>query len=167
VQDATGTIKLRAAIDNKDPHHFWPGQFVNIRLVLYTAAQAVLVPVEAPQLSQKGSYLFVIGDKSLAELRPVTLGQKHGDMVVVETGLKAGETVVTDGQMTLFPNAPVKIIAPAASETRPAGPPAVPLKLPPVEPVERHEPGEHNRPATQPMPVVLRQVPGRDEGGSR
>jgi len=128
VQDSTGTIKLRAMIDNKD-RHFWPGQFVNIRLVLYTAQQAVLVPVEAPQLSQKGPYVFVIGDGSLAQMRPVTLGQKQGDMIVVQSGLKAGETVVTDGQMTLFPNAPVKIIAPALPETRPANPrAAIPSK---------------------------------------
>ncbi len=129
VQDSTGTIKLRATIDNMD-RHFWPGQFVNIRLVLYTAEQAVLVPVAAPQLSQKGSYVFVVGDHSLAQMRPVTLGQKHGDMVVVQTGLAAGETVVTDGQMMLFPNAPVKVLPPAAPQTQPAGPPAVPPKLP-------------------------------------
>jgi len=158
VQDSTGTIKLRATIDNKD-RHFWPGQFVNIRLVLYTAEQAVLVPLDAPQLSQKGPYVFVIDDHMLAQMRPVTLGQKQGDMVVVQTGLKAGETVVTDGQMTLFPNAPVKINAGALPETRPTGAPAVSEKLPSA----RSEVA--GPPATQPVPVALRR--GLSDGGTR
>jgi multidrug efflux system membrane fusion protein len=140
VQDSTGTIKLRALIDNKD-RHFWPGQFVNVRLVLYTAEQAVLVPLEAPQLSQKGSYVFVIGDQSLAQMRPITLGQKQGDMVVVQTGLRAGETVVTDGQMTLFPNAPVKITNPASPQTRPVSPAAAAPKLPSGQETARNDGG--------------------------
>jgi multidrug efflux system membrane fusion protein len=160
VQDSTGTIKLRAMIDNKD-RHFWPGQFVNIRLVLYTAEQAVLVPVDAPQLSQKGSYVFVIDDQLRAQMRPVTLGQKQGDMVVVQTGLKAGETVVTDGQMTLMPDAPVKIIAPASPDTRPATPPVVPPKLPAAR-------ADEPSPASaQAVPVALEHEPSPNHGGAR
>lgn len=128
VQDSTGTIKLRATIDNKD-RHFWPGQFVNVRLVLYTAPEAVLVPVDAPQISQKGPYVFVVDAKSHAQMRPVKLGQKQGDRVVVESGVKPGESVVTDGQLMLFPDAEVKVIAPVAPQKEPVGPPAAEPKL--------------------------------------
>jgi multidrug efflux system membrane fusion protein len=113
VQDATGTIKLRATVPNKH-RHFWPNQFVNVRLVLRTEQNAVLVPGAVPQLGQKGPYVFVIKDDKTAELRPVVLGQHQGDLVVVEKGLRAGETVVSDGQMTVIPGGPVTVLPPAA-----------------------------------------------------
>src|SRR5579864_4977191 len=82
VQNATGTVNLRATIANAD-RHFWPGQFVNVTLVLETAKGAVLIPNQAAQISQQGSYVYVVKPDSTAELRLVTLGQKQGDDVVV------------------------------------------------------------------------------------
>src|SRR5579864_5380413 len=82
VQNATGTVNLRATIANAD-HHFWPGQFVNVTLVLATAKGAVLIPNQAPQISQQGSYVFVVKPDGTAELRMITLGQRQGDDVVV------------------------------------------------------------------------------------
>jgi multidrug efflux system membrane fusion protein len=108
VQTTTGQINLRATIPNPD-HQFWPGRFVNIRLVLSTVTNAVLVPASAPQMSAQGSYVYVIKEDSTAEQRPVSLGQRQGDLIVVETGVQAGERVVTTGQIGVTPGGKVRI----------------------------------------------------------
>ena len=108
VQDATGTVGLRATIPNP-VHRFWPGRFVNIRLVLNTIHQAVLVPATAPQMSANGSFVYVVKQDSTAEQRPVTLGQRQGDLIVVENGVSAGEQVVTVGQLGVTPGGKVHI----------------------------------------------------------
>jgi membrane fusion protein, multidrug efflux system len=112
VQNATGTINLRATVANGD-HHFWPGEFVNVRLILATEANAVLIPNEATQISQKGPFVYVVHDDNTAELRPVTLGQRQGDDIVVTSGVAAGEHVVLTGQLTIIPGGKV-IVAPSA-----------------------------------------------------
>src|ERR1035437_10351418 len=76
VQDGSGTIKLRATIPNSD-HHFWPGQFVNVRLVLKVQKNAVLVPTQSVQISQKGPFVFVVKPDGTADPRPVTQGQRQ------------------------------------------------------------------------------------------
>jgi multidrug efflux system membrane fusion protein len=108
VQNATGQVSLRATVPN-DGHRFWPGRFVNIRLVLSTIHGAVLVPATAPQMSAKGSYVYVIKQDSTAEQRQVTLGQRQGDLIVVEQGVSAGEQVVTNGQIGVTPGGKVRI----------------------------------------------------------
>jgi multidrug efflux system membrane fusion protein len=126
VQNSTGTVNLRATVSNPD-HHFWPGQFVNVRLVLTTEKGAVLVPSQATQISQQGPYVYVIKDDNTAELRPVSVGQRQGTDVVIISGLSAGERVVTAGQMLVRPGGPVHIDtgAPAGapgSEGKSSGP---------------------------------------------
>ena len=111
VENATGTVNLRATIPNAG-HHFWPGRFVNIRLVLNTIHQAVLVPATAPQMSAKGSFVYVIKQDSTAEQRPVTLGQRQGDLVVVENGIEPGERIVVNGQIGVTPGGKVRIEQP-------------------------------------------------------
>src|SRR2546422_1142313 len=108
VQSATGTINLRATVANSD-HGFWPGRFVNIRLVLSTIHGAVLVPATAPQMSAKGSFVYVIKQDSTAEQRQVTLGQRQGDLVVVEKGVEPGERGVTIGQIGVTPGGKVRV----------------------------------------------------------
>jgi membrane fusion protein, multidrug efflux system len=108
VQNATGTVNLRATTANSD-HHFWPGQFVNVTLVLSTAKAAVLIPNQATQISQQGSYVYVVKPDGTAELRPITLGQRQGDDVVVTKGVAAGEQVVVTGQLTVAPGAKVRV----------------------------------------------------------
>ena len=108
VENTTGTVNLRATIPNAG-HRFWPGRFVNIRLVLNTIHQAVLVPAVAPQMSAKGSFVYVVKEDSTAEQRPVTLGQRQGDLVVIENGVAAGERVVTTGQLGVTPGGKVRI----------------------------------------------------------
>jgi len=111
VQNATGQVNLRATIPNEG-HRFWPGRFVNIRLVLSTIHGAVLVPATAPQMSAKGSYVYVVKQDSTAEQRPVSLGQRQGDLVVVEKGVEPGERVVTNGQVGVTPGGKVRIEEP-------------------------------------------------------
>jgi multidrug efflux system membrane fusion protein len=108
VQDGTGTVKLRATIPNGN-HRFWPGRFVKIRLVLSTLPKAVLVPAAAPQMSAKGPFVYVVKEDDTAELRPVTLGQGQGDLVVIKDGLKAGERVVLNGQIAVTPGGKVRV----------------------------------------------------------
>ena len=112
VADTTGTVSLRATIPNGG-HIFWPGRFVNIRLVLNTIHQAVLVPASAPQMSAKGSFVYVVKQDSTAEQRPVTLGQRQGELIVVENGVAAGENVVTAGQLGVTPGGKVHAAQPA------------------------------------------------------
>ena len=91
VQDASGTIKVRATLPNKD-RHFWPGQYVNVRLVLQVKSD-VLIPQSAPQLAQQGPFVYVVKADSTAESRQVVLGQQQpNNMVVVLSGVKAGES---------------------------------------------------------------------------
>jgi multidrug efflux system membrane fusion protein len=87
---------------------FWPGQFVRARLVLATIKNAVVIPAEATQQSPRGPFVYVIKEDMSAELRPVTLGQRQGDRVVVEKGLAAGERIVIRGQMGIMPGAKVR-----------------------------------------------------------
>jgi len=107
VQDGTGTVKLRATIKNAD-WRFWPGRFVKVRLVLGTQNGAVLVPATATQNSAKGLFVYVVKDDSTAELRPVTVGQRQGDLVAVAQGLKGGERVITAGQLAVTPGGQVR-----------------------------------------------------------
>jgi multidrug efflux system membrane fusion protein len=120
VQDGTGTIKLRATLENGD-RRFWPGRFAKVRLILDTQRQAVLVPAAAPQTAAKGPFVYVVRPDSTAELRPVTTGQRHGEMIVIEKGLQTGERVVTTGQLGVTPDGKVQITPPAGTGSPPSG----------------------------------------------
>jgi multidrug efflux system membrane fusion protein len=124
VQNGTGTVNLRATISNPD-HHFWPGQFVNVRLVLATQKGAVLIPNQATQISQKGPFVYVVKPDNTADLRLVTLGQRQGDSIVITQGVAAGENVIVAGQMTVAPNGKVRVDtggATPAAGTQPGAP---------------------------------------------
>ena len=108
VQSGTGTVKLRATIPNED-HKFWPGRFVKVRLVLRTEQDAILIPAAAPQMSAKGTFVYVVKQDSTAELRPVTLGQQQEDLVVISEGLQPGERVVVSGQLGVTPGGKVRV----------------------------------------------------------
>jgi multidrug efflux system membrane fusion protein len=121
VQSSSGTVMLRATVPNS-ARHLWPGQFVNVRLILDTIPKAVLVPAAAPQDSAKGPFVYVIKQDSTAELRPVKLGQRQGELVVVEQGLQPGERVVMNGQLGVMPGAKVNVLTGAVGAA--AAPPA-------------------------------------------
>ena len=86
----------------------WPGQFVNVVLTLDTQTNATVVPSEAVQAGQKGQMIYVVKADKTVEPRIVTVGPARSGSVVVEKGVAAGETVVTDGQMRLFPGARIQ-----------------------------------------------------------
>ncbi|PYU23201.1 MAG: efflux RND transporter periplasmic adaptor subunit [Acidobacteria bacterium] len=120
VQNATGTVNLRATIANAD-HHFWPGQFVNVTLVLATVKGAVLIPNQATQISQQGPYVYVVRSDQTAELRQVTLGQRQGDDVVVTKGVADGEQVIVTGQLTVAPGGKVRVQETGSANAPPGG----------------------------------------------
>ena len=81
----------------------------------------MLITAEAPQMSAKGQFVYVVKADSTAELRPVTVGQRQGDLVIIDSGLKAGERIVTNGQLGITPGGQIKIITqPIAPEPAPA-----------------------------------------------
>lgn len=100
VDPTTDTIKLKATFANAD-RRLWPGQFARVRLRLTTIQQATVVPQQALQTGQDGQFVFVVKSDSTVEQRPVTAGQHVNDDVLIEKGLKPGETVVTEGQLRL------------------------------------------------------------------
>jgi multidrug efflux system membrane fusion protein len=87
---------------------------VNIRLVLSTIHGA-FCPTAAPQMSAKGSYVYVVKQDATAEQRPVTLGQRQGDLGVVEKGVEAGERVVINGQIGVTPGGKVRVEEPRSA----------------------------------------------------
>lgn len=113
VQSGTGTVSLRATMSNPE-RHFWPGQFVDVKLVLSTEKGAVLIPNQAAQISQQGPFVYVVKADDTAELRPVKLGQRQGENVVVTEGLRANERVVLAGQLLVRPGGKVRVAAPSA-----------------------------------------------------
>jgi len=106
VDMTTDTIKLKATFDNTD-RRLWPGQFARVTLRLATLSHALVVPSQAVQTGQDGQYVFVVKPDSTVEQRTVTPGQRVADDIVVQKGLQAGETVVTEGQLRLEPGARV------------------------------------------------------------
>jgi multidrug efflux system membrane fusion protein len=108
VQNGSGTVNLRATLSNAD-RHFWPGQFVDVKLVLATDKGAVLIPNQAAQISQKGPFVYVVKADDTTELRPVQLGLRQGDNVVVTSGIAADERIVLAGQMLVRPGGKVRV----------------------------------------------------------
>jgi multidrug efflux system membrane fusion protein len=110
VDTNTGTIKLKATFDNQD-RALWPGQFVTVVLTLETQS-ATVVPAEAVQNGQQGQFVYVVKPDSKVEIRPVKAGRAFGKKMVIDEGVAAGDTVVTDGHLRLFPGAQIKAVDP-------------------------------------------------------
>ena len=117
VDSTTGTIKLKATFDNSK-RLLWPGQFVNVSLTLDTQARAIVVPAEAVKPGQQGQMVYVVKPDQTVEPRNVRAGAIHGSQVVIETGLAAGEIVVTDGQLLLYPGAHIQPVAASKVDSR-------------------------------------------------
>lgn len=116
VDTTTGTIQLRATFPNEDDA-LWPGQFVQAALTLSELTNAVVVPTQAVQTGQNGQFIYIVKPDQTVEQRPVTTSIAHDGETVVEKGVQAGETVVTDGQLRLAPGVAVSVknSAPPAS----------------------------------------------------
>ena len=108
VDTTTGTIMLKGQFDNAGGT-LWPGQFVTATVVLYEQKDAVVVPAAAVVEAESGNYVYVVDADGKAVTRPVVVGRAVGEDVIVDQGLKLGETVVTDGQLRLVPGAKVQV----------------------------------------------------------
>jgi membrane fusion protein, multidrug efflux system len=108
VDPTTGTIKIKGSFANGD-RRLWPGQFVNVVVTLKTDPAAIVVPTAAIQAGQQGDFAFVVKPDQTVDLRSVTVDRTAGTESVIKTGLAAGETVITDGQLRLVAGSHIKV----------------------------------------------------------
>jgi multidrug efflux system membrane fusion protein len=108
VDTTTGTIQLKATFPNQR-ELLWPGQFVQVTLTLSELTNAVVVPSQALQTGQNGPFIYVVKPDQTAEERSVKTGISYDGETVIVSGLQAGETVVTDGQLRLLPGVLVNV----------------------------------------------------------
>jgi membrane fusion protein, multidrug efflux system len=120
IDNATGTVSLRAVFDNPD-RQLIPGQFVRVRMVLRRFEDELMVPAESVGADARGSTVYVVNAESRAELRQVELGARVGNLQIVTSGLETGDRVVVNGQVGLFPNAPVRVSEPSNGATAAQG----------------------------------------------
>jgi membrane fusion protein, multidrug efflux system len=109
----TGLITVRAEISNPGPR-LWPGQITDVRIVLAEQQNAIVIPNEAVQTAQDGTFVYVTAD-GIANKRPVKIARSTGGLSIVAEGLKAGEQVVTDGQLQLTDKARITVKSQAGS----------------------------------------------------
>jgi len=119
VDRATGTIRLKAAFANKE-RRLWPGQFVNVAVILTTEPDAIVVPAEAVQVGQDGQHVFVVKEDRRVEVRPVLINRTTEGEAIIAKGLAAGEQVVREGQFLLGEGSRIEIKDPTkvAEDTR-------------------------------------------------
>ena len=108
VNTETGTIMLKGTFPNKD-RSLWPGQYVQVGLVLGNHPNATVVPMAAVQSSQDKNFVYVIASGDTAQLRMIDEGPAYAGKIVIEKGVSVGEKVVTDGQLLLRPGSKVMI----------------------------------------------------------
>jgi multidrug efflux system membrane fusion protein len=121
IDQATGTIKLKATFPNDDLK-LWPGKFVNARLILTTRKDATVIPASVVQRGPQGTYAYVIKPDKTAEMRAIKIAQTENNETVVEDGLKPGEDVVVDGQYKLQPGAHVELTSAPSKAAADASP---------------------------------------------
>jgi multidrug efflux system membrane fusion protein len=100
IAQTTGTVQLKAEFPNT-AHRLWPGQLVNVNLLLDTRKGGLTIAASAVQQGQQGSYVYVILPNGTAQLRPVTVAQISQGQALIDKGLEANENVVVDGQYRL------------------------------------------------------------------
>jgi membrane fusion protein, multidrug efflux system len=115
ILQTTGSIQLKANFPNK-AHRLWPGELVNARLLLDTRHDGLTVAASVVQQGPKGAYAYVINPNNTVEMRPVTVAQISEGQALIDSGLKANEQVVVDGQYKLQPGTQVTILHGQAAE---------------------------------------------------
>jgi multidrug efflux system membrane fusion protein len=108
VDQTTGTIKIKGTFPNLD-RRLWPGQFVNVVVTLANDPGAIVVPSAAVQTGPQGQYVFVVTPDRTVDMRTVTIARTSGTETVIKEGVRAGETVVTDGQLRLVPGSRINV----------------------------------------------------------
>jgi multidrug efflux system membrane fusion protein len=109
IVQTTGTVQLKATFPNT-AHMLWPGQLVNARLLIDTRKDGLTIAAPAVQQGQTGPYVYVISPDGKAQVRPVTVAEISEGQALIDTGLKANETVVIDGQYRLQQDTPVQVL---------------------------------------------------------
>ncbi len=108
VDTTTGTIRLKGSFANGDAR-LWPGQFVNVRLLLGRRDDGIVIPSSAVQTGQAGTFVYVVKPDGAVEVRPVVLGARDDQGVLIERGLGTGERVVTEGHLRVAPGVKVRV----------------------------------------------------------
>jgi multidrug efflux system membrane fusion protein len=109
IDPTTGTGKLKAVFTNEESA-LWPNQFVNVRLLLETRKNNIVVPTPAIQRGPQGTYVFTVKPDKTVEMRTVNIALTEGDFTAINSGgVNPGELVVTDGQDKLQANTKVEI----------------------------------------------------------
>jgi membrane fusion protein, multidrug efflux system len=108
VDQTTGTIRLKGTFANED-RRLWPGQFLNVVVTLTSDPNAIVVPTAAVQAGQQGPYVFIVKEDKTVDMRPVAVSRTNASDTVVASGLKPGETVVTDGHLRLVPGSHITV----------------------------------------------------------
>ena len=119
IDTSTGTVQLKGIFQNPS-HVLWPGQYVNVRLVLGDRKQALTIPAAAVQRSQDGTYVYVVDADNTVKNQPVQLVNIQDNVAVIDKGLNPGQRVVVDGQYKLKPGVKVAEAGAAASSAAPA-----------------------------------------------
>jgi membrane fusion protein, multidrug efflux system len=107
VNQASGTISLKARFDNKD-NALWPGLSVTTRMLIETQKQVVVVPLDGVQHGPSGLFAYVIGNDGKVAAKPIKVGESGDSNAVVTEGLSAGDKIVVAGQSRLFDGATVE-----------------------------------------------------------
>lgn len=108
VDTTSGTIRLKAIFDNKD-HALWPGLSISTRLLVNTLKGATVMPDDAVQHGNDGLYVYIVGDGNKAALRKIKIGPSTDGKTLVESGVTAGEQVVTGGQYRVQPGSALTV----------------------------------------------------------
>jgi multidrug efflux system membrane fusion protein len=115
ILQTTGSIRLKAEFANT-AHRLWPGELINVWLLLDTRHDGLTVPASAVQQGQQGAFTYVINSDNTVQVRPVTVSQISGGQALVDSGLTANEQVVVDGQYKLQAGSHVTILHGKAAE---------------------------------------------------
>jgi multidrug efflux system membrane fusion protein len=115
ILQTTGSIQLKANFPNT-AHRLWPGELVNAQLLVDTRHDGLTVPASAVQQGPKGSYAYVIKPDTSVEVRPIKVAQISEGQAIINSGLKANEQVVVDGQYKLKPGTRVTLLTGKAAE---------------------------------------------------
>src|ERR1700680_1399218 len=109
ILQTTGSIQLKANFDNK-ANKLWPGELVNARLLVDTRHNGLTVPASVVQQGAKGPYAYVVNPDDTVAIRPIKVAQIADGQALIDSGLKANEQVVVDGQYKLQPGTRVTIL---------------------------------------------------------
>src|SRR4029077_7649347 len=108
VDTTTGTIRLKGTFQNGS-RKLWPGEYAYVKLRMSMQQNALVLPDQAVQTGQDGTYVYVVKDDGTVEMRPVNTGLRVGQDMVIDRGVQNGETVVTEGQLRLAPGTRVQM----------------------------------------------------------